>query len=172
VPLFHRDWTISEELKLFAGIERHGVGNWKVISEFMGSSCNKTIKQLEEHYNELYMGVHGYCLPAKVLVNDKFVDTEETFFKVENKDNQDEEEDYTVLDSCRMNVVKGYQRGEVVRRDIGKEGTSHKNSNNNNKDKPALIGSDLPGFIPMRKDFDVEYENDEENILADMEFSV
>jgi transcriptional adapter 2-alpha len=30
--------------------------------------------------------------------------------------------------------------------------------------------SDLPGFIPLREDFDVEHENDAELLLADMEF--
>ena len=45
-------------------------------------------------------------------------------------------------------------------------------------DKPALRekqamlpGADLPGYMPLREDFDVEYENDAENLLADMEFS-
>jgi hypothetical protein len=31
-----------------------------------------------------------------------------------------------------------------------------------------LPGSDLPGFIPLREDFDFEHENDAELLLADM----
>ena len=34
-----------------------------------------------------------------------------------------------------------------------------------------MPGADLPGFMPLREDFDIEYENDAENLLADMEFS-
>ena len=172
IPLYHRDWTISDELKLLAGIEKHGVGNWKVIAEFMSSG--KTIKQIEEHYNEHYMGIHGYCLPSKVIVNDKLVDTEETFFagSISKQGEIEKEEDYNNLNSCRMSVVKGYSRGEVIKRDIGKELMSRGSSQNNKGEKPALVGSDLPGFMPLRGDFDVEFENDAENILADMEFSV
>jgi transcriptional adapter 2-alpha len=39
------------------------------------------------------------------------------------------------------------------------------------RDRNALLpGSDLPGFIPLREDFDFEHENDAELLLADMEF--
>ena len=32
------------------------------------------------------------------------------------------------------------------------------------------IGGDLPGFLPLREDFDIEYDNDAEALLADLEF--
>lgn len=35
-----------------------------------------------------------------------------------------------------------------------------------------LLGADLPGFIPLREDFDVEHANDAELLLAEMEFNV
>ena len=113
IPIFSKDWTIAEELVLLAGeydydlraivfrlvllgvyllgIEKHGMGNWKTIGESMG--LGRTAKQIEEHYFEKYMGVHGYCLPAKTVLHNKqnsnltgvggklqFVDTEATFF--------------------------------------------------------------------------------------------
>ena len=34
-----------------------------------------------------------------------------------------------------------------------------------------LPGADLPGYMPLREDFDIEHENDAENLLADMEFA-
>jgi transcriptional adapter 2-alpha len=33
-----------------------------------------------------------------------------------------------------------------------------------------LPGADLPGYMPLREDFEIEYENDAEMMLADMEF--
>lgn len=39
------------------------------------------------------------------------------------------------------------------------------------EDLPSLPGSELAGFMPRRGDFDMEWENDAENVLADMEFS-
>lgn len=41
------------------------------MSEQMAGS--KTARQLEEHYWELYLGAHGYCLPAKYIHNDELV---------------------------------------------------------------------------------------------------
>ena len=59
----------------------------------------RTAKQIEEHYFEKYMGVHGYCLPAKTVLHNKqnpnltgvggklqFVDTEATFFSKPSRD--------------------------------------------------------------------------------------
>lgn len=126
IPIFSKDWTILEELVLLAGgynyiyfwsfyikacdvscntkgIDKHGMGNWKTIGESMG--LGRTAKQIEEHYFEKYMGVHGYCLPAKTILHNKqspnltgvggklqFVETEATFFSKPSRDasNMDE----------------------------------------------------------------------------------
>jgi len=39
------------------------------------------------------------------------------------------------------------------------------------EDVAAMPGSELAGFMPRRGDFDTEWDNDAENIVADMEFS-
>lgn len=39
------------------------------------------------------------------------------------------------------------------------------------EDLPTLAGSELAGFMPRRGDFDMVWEDDAENVLADMEFS-
>ena len=33
-----------------------------------------------------------------------------------------------------------------------------------------LPGADLPGFMPLREDFDIEYENDAESLLQTWNF--
>jgi transcriptional adapter 2-alpha len=73
IPIFTRDWTASEELLMLEGIDKSGCGNLKNISDYIGT---KTLKQVEEHYWELYMGVHGYCLPSSTIVNEESVLTE------------------------------------------------------------------------------------------------
>lgn len=73
------------------------MGNWKTIGESMG--LGRTARQIEEHYFEKYMGVHGYCLPVKTVLHNKqspnltavgaklqFVETEATFFSKPSKD--------------------------------------------------------------------------------------
>ena len=72
------------------------MGNWKTIGEKTG--LNRTARQIEEHYFEGYMGVHGYCLPAKSIVNSKrslsvgstsgkvqYVNTEAAYFSKSKK---------------------------------------------------------------------------------------
>jgi len=62
---------------LLESIEKIGAGNWKVIVDYMTSSIwgfNKTLRQVEDHYWDLYMGVHGLCLPKSAIVNDSVVD--------------------------------------------------------------------------------------------------
>lgn len=58
-PIFHKDWTMSEELLLLEGIEKHGLGNWKTISEYVGT---KTPKACGDHYWQDYLGRFGFCL--------------------------------------------------------------------------------------------------------------
>ena len=167
VPIFTKDWTISEELMLLDGIEKHGVGNWKMISEYINNNNNsnthlnvsKSIKQVEEHYWELYMGIHGYCLPQNVLLYDTTVSSEQY---IRDKG--------LPSDINQTDVIDTYNRSELVVRDKGKE--SKAKDKQEIREKIALLpGSDLTGYIPLREDFDVEYENDAECILADMEFN-
>ena len=163
VPLFAPDWTTNEELLLLEGIDKCGVGNWKVIAEYINT--NKTAKQLEEHYWEHYMGRHGKCLPPTVLGADKKPVDIESLNSV-------------VLSKADIPLNSGhgwsYKRGEIVVRDDGIKQSSYakqKDKDQIREKLSALPGSDLPGFIPLREDFDVEFENDAELILADMEFS-
>jgi hypothetical protein len=91
-----------------------------------------------------------------------------------------------------MSVRTGFTRGAEVYREIrsahnaaGRGSSSSfrqgsgvsasggaSNSASSSSSNPApIVTSDLPGFLPLREDFDVEHENDAENLLADMEFS-
>jgi transcriptional adapter 2-alpha len=161
VALFTKDWTINDELLMLEGIDKCGVGNWKVISEYMDGS--KTPKQLEEHYWEVYMGRHGHCLPKTVIDRQQNVVKPLADVYPVGKQLTDV--------PVRNGVDWEYAREEAVVRDDGKSAYAKQ------KDKlevtqrlDKLPGSDLPGFIPLREDFDIEHENDAEMLLADMEF--
>lgn len=105
---------------------------------------------MEDHYWDLYMGIHGYCLPQKTYNQDELVDTRSLI---------------TSPSQFEVSVMEGYTKGEVVARDKGKE----KEGNNYAKGKYSQ-SLDLPGYMPLRQDFDIEYENDAEVSLANMEF--
>lgn len=151
---------------LLIGLEKYGVGNWKAIADFLGS--NKTAKQIEEHYWQLYMGIQGYCLPQECLIDNEVTQLSQLYL---NEPTIDAEGNEVVPadDLFRIPVKAGNVRGERVLRDVGKDTTTVKS-----KDKSAasqLPTSDLPGYMPLREDFEVEYENDAEQWLAEMEFN-
>eukprot|EP01034_Spumella_vulgaris_P034696 gene34696-42796_t len=84
-------------------------------------------------------------------------------------------------DLNRIRVVDGYTLGETVRRDIDKVSTTYNSKKNDSSSakqgnqaiRPeSLPGHDLLGFIPLREDFDYEFENDAELMLADMDFDL
>jgi hypothetical protein len=143
------------------------MGNWKTIVDNL--LPNKTPKQMEEHYLEGYMGIHGYCLPQFCVCNGETVDTVTLcpeIVPLADTDNNVPENDY-----FHVSVTSGFHRGDSVLRDIGKETTPKLKDRNEIMQKISqLPGSDLPGYMPLREDFEIEYENDAENMLADMEF--
>lgn len=196
-------------------MEKCGVGNWKGCSEYIGT---KTSKQVEDHYWETYMGVHGYCLPSTVISEDD----KSTLIPMENYLNDLSKKDpirSEKLKNCyETSVNEGYTRGEEVIRDaivsygkgrggggtssstsgksgiistggdtntastaivITTEASSAASTSRREKDKQAEIkeknallpGGDLPGFLPLREDFDIEFDNEAEMLLADLEFN-
>lgn len=149
------------------GIDKFGVGNWKVISEFLDNS--KTVKQVEDHYWQTYLGTHGYCLPSKCILGSEVVEMT-SLFPTEPTVDEKGQEVIAADDLFRVAVNPGYQRGEEVKRDEGKEPGKPKDRNEINNKILLLPGSEIPGFMPLRQDFEVEYENDAELMLADMEF--
>ena len=131
------------------GIESYGVGNWKLISEYIST---KTVRECCDHYWDLYLGIYGQCVPAKTIVDDTLVPTTSLI---------------TDFSSISISVPAGHVAGEVISREKIKEKDNPNRQSSINKQ--PLPGSDLQGFMPLRQDFDVEYENDAELPLADME---
>ena len=157
-PIFSRDWTSAEELLLLEGIDKCGAGNWKVIAEYMGTG--KSVKQLEEHYWETYMGTHGRCLPHKMITTDRTNAKEVPLV-------------HPVMEiPVQCGEDWSYTSGESVIRDDGKSAYAKQKDRAEIQQRlESLPGNDLPGFIPLREDFDIEHENDAELLLADMEFT-
>jgi transcriptional adapter 2-alpha len=165
-PIFTYDWSAAEELLLLEGIDKHGVGNWKVIADYM--STMKTTSQIESHYWEIYMGRHGYCLPEYTLDNGVHVRTETLL------------PDGDAKQGMLTKLISDHTLGEEVVRDKGKDQSFKDTVVRGGREKvqeaqireriAQMPGAELPGYMPLRGDFDYEYENDGEVLLADMEF--
>eukprot|EP01041_Mallomonas_annulata_P012575 gene12575-26481_t len=154
-PIFSKDWTISEELLLLEGIDKFGAGNWKTVSDYVGS---KTTRQCDEHYWEVYLGVYGHCLPPKTILNDLVTDTSSIVSA-----------NPVLLELDEIPVCNSHYSGEVIVRDRGKESSRSKDKNELRDRLCQLPGAELPGYMPLRQDFDVEHDNDAEVVLADMD---
>lgn len=110
------------------------------------------------------MGRFGHCLPSTTILTPRDGPMQEvateSLLKDENADR----------DVIRVpGPPNAHQRGEVMARE------TREYKKERNKQDPADIikqkpGHDLPGYMPLREDFDVEHENDAETYLADMEF--
>ncbi len=166
ISFFHSDNPPSTFFS--SGIEKNGAGNWKTISDYINT--NKGTKQVEDHYWELLMENHGYCLPATYSVQNITNETK-TLFPQDLVTSENGKEIIPESDYYRIPLNAEYKRGEKVQRDIGKENNlKAKDKNEILQKNLTLPGADLPGFMPLREDFEVEYENDAEFMLADMEF--
>ncbi|CAH0522623.1 unnamed protein product [Peronospora belbahrii] len=134
-------WTADEELLLLEGIEMFGMGNWKDIANHV---VTKSDKRCEHHYLTAYIGWED-LMP-------RFVgDTIE-----ESKDEQEKAAEHKLhMTDEKMTVEMNIASDQLTRVMPGE------------RNEP----SQLAGYMPLRGDFDVEYDNDAEVILADMEFS-
>lgn len=174
---------------LHTGLEKFGVGNWKFVADYVG----KNVKSVEDHYWDVWMGNHGYCLPLNYFSSDDSAVVKSTAVEftadykpdlldglIRNEDSSAETSSTQVL-PCGLFAARtglelletalheGYTRGEAVGRSNTAKETLRVVKEAQAKNSP-IPGADLPGFMPLREDFDVEYENDAELMLADMEF--
>lgn len=151
VPIYDPHWTALEELMLIRGIEKFGIDNWIEIAEYIGS---KQADECEVHYYAFYYvsqeqkvpradaAVAERCGSGFKLLEEKVVEAEEAVKKSAEKVKLKQEMDLAAAPEAQTKVA------EV-------DGN----------------GGDVIGYMPLRGDFNIEYDNDAELILADMEFA-
>ncbi|RLN75197.1 hypothetical protein BBJ28_00010807 [Nothophytophthora sp. Chile5] len=145
------EWTADEELLLLEGIEMFGMGNWKDIAEHV---VTKSDKKCEVHYMTAYLG-------SKDLMPRFLGDpVEET---------KDEEATATAGGSA---TAEKSSAGTLEAFDVASSALMLTDHTALRAPPAERSGpSQLAGYMPLRGDFDVEYDNEAEVILADMEFS-
>ena len=119
---------------------KFGFGNWNSVSEALGGS--KTPAECENHYKQVFL----------------------------NKTTQDLEK-YKILSFRNENGCISEQNVsnfEFFNKHLTEEDPVHHFEKKNDVEKSFL--SEFVGFVPLRKDFDIEYENDIELYLSDLEF--
>lgn len=141
-PLLEDSWTAHEELVFLEALELFGYGNWEDIAGYMNS---KSAVAIEKHFKSCY----GRFLNSSISIEDRR----------EVIKNSPLESFETVLDA--KNKILATQI-EITKIEADK--------NNIQSGKSSIYG-DILGFMPLRREFDFEYDNDAELLLAEMEFA-
>ena len=124
-----------------------------------------------EHYLDLYMGRYGSYLPP-TLVNGSKVNSGKMDGNVPSGVKAGELVGRDKAVSTSLNI---YRKFEKASSDFDREGLK-KEARDGGLAQPfnidtldELPGNELNGYMPRREEYDVEFDNDAENLLGDMD---
>ena len=159
--LFTKDWTLGQEIKLLGAIERLGLNNWEEISKILG----KGKFECESHYYTFYYKSNNDFLPDDKLI---ILNTNNKCSKNISLSNKKQETLYT--DKIKQNI--GYipfSENNKSNRSLSK---SNIKKDEHDKSKPVNQNMyDILGYWEKRKDYDVEYKNEAEIQMSEIEFN-
>lgn len=178
-PLFDERWGADEELLLLEAIEMFGFGNWSDIAEHVST---KTKTECEQHYNAVYLSSATAPLPdlSTALTSKAHVKAEDS--APQPAAGQVKAEGDTAANAASTTSAAGSADSKDQKpTPASSSSTAAAPSSSAKPGKPASLPvaskpkpksglGHLVGYIPNRGDFDQEYENDAELLLADMEF--
>ncbi|KAM3268242.1 transcriptional adapter ADA2b isoform X1 [Capsicum chacoense] len=197
-PLICPDWNADEEMLLLEGIEMYGMGNWAEVGEHVGTkskeACVDHFKDayLDSPYFPLPDMTHVMGKNRKELLamaKGNFTDKKgvSSLGEVVPKDESFSPSQVKVEDSHRKGPsgrLSSVSNAGITSIKKPSSKSQIKNQNepvklegrNFGGKKPKSLKEDgsslmkLSGYIPKREEFDPEYDNDAEQLLADMEF--
>ena len=159
--LFTKDWTLGQEIKLLGAIERLGLNNWEEISKILG----KGKFECESHYYTFYYKSNNDFLPDDKLI---ILNANNKCSKNISLSNKKQETLYT--DKIKQNI--GYipfSENNKSNRSLSKNNIK---KDENDKSKPVNQNMyDILGYWEKRKDYDVEYKNEAEIQMSEIEFN-
>jgi len=157
-PLFTNDWSLGDEVKLLGAIEKLGLENWEEISKIL----NKGKFECESHYYTFY-----YKEKNDYLINDNIVSLN-NYSKEQLKQNKIKEN--KLLSNIEQNM--GYipfAESSKPNRSLLKNFNLQKKLDEKNKIVNQNIYDNL-GYWSKRKEFDIEFRNEAEILLSELEF--
>lgn len=144
LSLFTPDWNADEEIMLLEGVSKYGFGNWAEVADLVApyNSVPKKKEECERHYYDVHIA--PYRMQAEeALFTQPFGPT------------------------GTPDITNPEHRRILQERMIGKY---HRPLPEPLQASPSSAACKVVGFMPLRGDFDVEYDNDAELILSDIEF--
>ncbi|CAN0910372.1 Transcriptional adapter ADA2b [Linum grandiflorum] len=191
-PLICPDWNADDEILLLEGIEMYGMGNWTEVAEHVGTKSKDTCI---EHYNNVYMNSPYFPLPdmshvvgknrkellamakghGSSMHGEHNLKDESPFSptRVKSEEMESGGRPNNTNATTAGKTTSGMARvkdspNNVKLEDAPTERSSKGKKPNCAADGPSLV--DLSGYNSKRREFDPEYDNDAEQLLAEMEF--
>ena len=161
-PIFTIDWSFGDEIKLLGALERLGVGNWEEISKITG----KGKFECESHYYTFYYKNKNDHFP--ILNNNNSINLKNKNYRNEMKKNK-EKENNTLL---KLGNDLGYIPFSIDNNQTNRSININRNNAKSEHNNKILLQNacNALGYWPKRNEFDVEYKNDAELELMEIEF--
>ena len=161
-PIFTADWSFGDEIRLLGGLERLGIGNWEEISKITG----KGKFECESHYYAFYYKKNDDFIP-KININNN-INLNNKNYKNEMKKNKEKENNILSKIGNDLGYIPFSTDNNNTNRSININRKKEKSEHNN-----SIIlqnACNTLGYCPKRKEFDVEYKNDAEIELMEIEY--
>ncbi|KAJ8770441.1 hypothetical protein K2173_017932 [Erythroxylum novogranatense] len=176
-PLICPDWNADDEILLLEGIEMYGLGNWAEVAEHVGT---KSKELCIEHYTNVYLNSPNFPLPDLSHVVGKNKNELLAMAKghAEDKKGSSSLGEHAVKEESpfspsRIKVEEMHKGGPPNRLPSAADTQTEKDPKGEKPLSSVNEGSSLigmSGYNPKRQEFDPEYDNDAEQLLAEMEF--
>ncbi|KAL5838852.1 hypothetical protein ACOSQ3_016021 [Xanthoceras sorbifolium] len=178
-PLICPDWNADDEILLLEGIEMYGFWNWAEVAEHVGT---KTKELCIDHYTNVYMKSPFFPLPDMSHV----VGKNKKELLAMAKGHAEDKKGTSMLAELTLKEESHFSPSRVKIEEPHKGGPSGRLVSGVNADPqperiskgkkpissetegPSLV--ELSGYNSKRQEFDPEYDNDAEQMLAEMEF--
>ena len=161
-PIFTEDWSFGDEIKLLGGLERLGIGNWEEISKITG----KGKFECESHYYAFYYKKNDDFIP-KININNN-INLNNKNYKNEMKKNKEKEKNILLKIGNDLGYIPFSIDNNISNRSININRKNKKSEHNN-----SIIfqnACNALGYCQKRNEFDVEYNNDAEIELMEIEY--
>lgn len=180
-PVYTIDWGADEETLLLEGVEHFGLGNWAQI----GSHVGRSAADCKEHYYKVY--IDNDCFPQPKKVDE--LPIEHIRDMIEEKRRAGARRIAALKSGITYEDEDPYQKAVKVEEkleetDSGKvddAGPSNASVGTKTLHSPvntgqqqgaplALAESQQSGYHIKRNEFEIEYDHEAENLIAEMDF--
>lgn len=168
-PLFTTSWPMTDELRLISSIEKYGLDNWGDISDNM---LNRGKVECESHYYTFYYKdkEHKYPSNDDVILTGE-TDTNGKFIINPSIQNKNEQIELNEKNQRMLNQGTVPELTQLSDRSVKNNGRSVIRGNRNRNESNIIqSASEILGYWPKREEFDIEFLNDAELEIAELEF--